>query len=279
MTALWEGLDLRPAHRRWRFWLAVGRDELPETRTSSDLIPFRRGRLHLPGTADTRPLELRGYIKELTDPAMRGQLDYLKSLLDPERLEPGRLEDDFEDGSHRWITAAPQNVIARYAGEAGRLFSIELVSLDPFWYRSWGEWTLDSGLYLDTGLFLDEGLEVVANPTSQAEDVTFGALGSAENTKVRVEVDGPSIGPVTLDNVTFADPPGLTFPALAAGQTLVVDAGLAVVTLNGVQARASLSLRAGNRHGEYFRLRPGLNTVSIGGRPAEVRLSFPATYL
>jgi hypothetical protein len=280
MSLVWDGLDLQPAHRRWRFWIAVGRDELPETRASSQLIPFVRGRLHQAGVADRRVLEVRGYIKELSDPAMQAELDAIKQSLDPERSVPGVLTDTFADGSVRWLTAVPRNAISRYAGDAGRLLSLELEALDPFWYRTWGAWVLDSGLYLDEGLLLDEATEIVIHPHASPETISFTAVGTAEGTLVRIEADGPSTGgQLVVTNVSADGAPSFSHPALLAGEALVVDSGLRVVTLNGGNHRGSLVLGAGNRHGEYFRLRPGLNTIQISGLPAELRVSFPATYL
>jgi hypothetical protein len=38
-------------------------------------------------------------------------------------------------------------------------------------------------------------------------------------------------------------------------------------------------LLGGNQHGEYFRLKPGVQTLRILGQPAEVRLLITPTYL
>lgn len=280
MSPIWQGLDLAPAHRRWRFWVAEGRDELPEVRVSSEVIPFRRGRLHQRSLADQRSLELRGYVQETTDLAMREQLDLLKTLLDPERFEPGLLEDDFEDGTHRWIRAVPRNLMPRYAGQGRRLLSIDLQSLDPYWYGAYGIGTLDSGLALDTGRILDGSADIVI---AGSGDYVLSNPGSADSQRVRVVINGPSSGPVTVE-VTGSQPVGFSFGvALAAGQTLTVDnhdrtVSLATKFKPMTNARKDLSLRPGNEHGEYLRLRPGAQTIRVSGAPATTRINFLPTY-
>lgn len=277
----WEGLDLAPAHRRWRFWVASGRDDLPEVRTSSEVIPFRRGRLHQPAIGDRRMLELRGYIKETTDPALRAQLDLLKRLLDPERAQPGTLADDFEDGSVRWIHAVPRDVIDRYGGEATRLLSIELEALDPYWYGAWGTLALDGGLFLDAGLALDGSAEIVVTPSTAAHALQIDTLGSAEVERLRITFTGPSAAPVGFQaTLATGEVVGFTFrAALAAGQTLVVDNHERLVLMQGINRRDLLTLRAENLHGEYARLSPRINDVRVFGQPAEARIRVTPTYL
>lgn len=279
MAPILNGIDLAPAHRRWRFWIAEGRDELPEFRASSEVIPFRRGQLRKPGLANKRSLELRGYIQDATDAAMQVQIDALKLALDPERATPCLIEDVFADGSPRWITAVPLNVLPRYGGKATRLMSIALESFDPYWYRTWAAWTLDSGLWLDSGVTLDSGATIVISPTALTFDTSFGTLSTADVTKVRLELDGPSSTAIEVTNQSIEGAPGFGHPTLLAGQTLIVDAGLRTVTLAGVYDRAALTLGAANSHGEYFRLTPGINAIRITGQPTQVRVSFPATYL
>ena len=281
MSLTWQGLDLQPAHRRWRFWIAQGRDELPDVRTSSDLIPFRRGRLHRPGVADRRPLELRGYIQEASLAAFRAQHDTLKGLLDPETEEPGTLADTFEDGGVRWVRAVPRNLVSKYGGDATRVLSIELEALYPFWYGSNGVITLDSGLLLDSGYAMDQDAKIVITPMTPAYNFTFNALGTTAITDVIVEVDGPSDDRVFIYNESLSPVVGFGYDVvLGAAETLVVDSGARSVRLGSVNARGSLLLGyPGNRHGEYLRLRPGSNTIRINGKPAQVRISFPATYL
>lgn len=275
----WQGVDLRPDHRRWRFWIAQGRDELPAVRKTSDLVPFRRGRLHKAGIADTRQLELRGYIQEPTLEAFQATKDMLKGLLDPELEAPGTLVDPQDDGTQRWIYAVPSSLMSKFGGAGTRILSIELEALDPYWYGSNGFITLDSDLLMDGGLFMDADATITINPTSGVYDYSFNTLGTADTTKVRLEIDGPSEETVTIGNVSIPGSPGFAYPPLTAGQTLVVDSGLRLVTLDGVNARAGLSIPPQNRHGEYIRVRPGSNTFHILGKPAEVRVSLLATYL
>ena len=277
---IWEGHDLAPAHRRWRFWVAEGRDELPEFRTSSQVIPFRRGRLHQGGFADRRSLEVRGYIKEVTDPAMQAELDLLKGLLDPERFAPGTLADDFADGTQRWIFAVPRSIIPRYGGQAGRLLSIEIEALDPYWYSAWGTLTLDGGLFLDTGLTLDSSAEIVVVPTTSSHELDIDTLGTADVERVRIAFKGPSTAPPGFSaTLASGETVGFTYGALLlSGEELVVDNHDRTVLLGGATKRNLLNLSADNRHGEYARLSRGLNQVRITGQPAEARIRFTPTW-
>ncbi|MEW6223201.1 MAG: hypothetical protein AB1627_01090 [Chloroflexota bacterium] len=278
MSPTWEGLDLQPAHRRWRFWIEQGRDELPDARTSSDLIPFRRGRLHQPAAADRRVLEVRGYIQEASLSAFRAQHDTLKGLLDPEAETPGTLVDDFEDGSARWIRAVPRNLMSRHGGEATRLLSIELEALDPYWYSAWGSLALDAGYALDEGLTLDSSAEIIVVPTSTAHVIPIVIPGTADCERVSVRMTGPSVAAPGVD-VPGSTPIGfLLGTPLAAGEVAELDNAARSVTVDGVTARASLDLLPGNRHGEYLRLPRGTTALRVLGQPAEARILFTPTY-
>lgn len=276
MTLTWNGLDLRPAHRRWFFWVADGRDSIPEVRTSTELIPFRRGRLHQPAIANRRRLEVRGSIQEATPAAMRADLDALKTLLDPEVDEPGILSDDFEDGSIRWMRAIPRNVIPTVGNEAVRLLSIELEALDPYWYGSYGTLALDSGYVLDAGEDLDSGAEIVISGSGAA---SFDTLGNAAVERVRVRFVGPSTGPVGIQ-VAGAELLGFTVArTLAAGETLEVDNMQRSALIAGASVRNVMTLLPGNQHGEYLRLPAGAVTARSTGGAAQTRILFNPTYL
>lgn len=280
MSLRWEGHDLQPAHRRWRFWVAEGRDGLLEARSSSQVIPFRRGRLHVPAIGDRRPLEVRGYIKEITDGSMQAELDEIKGLLDPERFAPGILVDDFADGTQRWIRGVPRDLMSRYGGQAGRLLSIDLEALDPYWYSAWGTLALDGGLFLGAGLTLDSSAEIVV---AGSGDYALVNPGTAESERVRVAITGPSAGPVGVE-VVGSEPVGFTYPALIAGQSLIVDNHERTVTLTpsagpSVNGRKDLTFRPGNEHGEYVRFPPGAQTIRVTGGATTTRIRFTPTYL
>lgn len=225
-------------------------------------------------------LELRGYIKETTDPALRAQLDLFKRLLDPERAEPGTLADDFEDGTVRWIHATPRDVMDRYGGKATRLLSIELEALDPYWYGTWGTLALDADLFLDAGLALDGSAEIVILGSA---DFALANPGTADSERIRVTITGPSAGPVGVE-VVGSEPVGFSYPALATGQLLIVDNQERTVTLASsagppANGRRDLTLRPGNVHGEYLRLPPGAQTIRVTGGAATTRIRFTPTYL
>lgn len=272
----WQGVDLRPDHRRWRFWIEQGRDELPTVRRTSDHIPFRRGRVHRPGIANVRQLELRGYVQETTPAEFQATKDMLKGLLDPELEEPGTLVDPQDDGSKRWIHAVPVSVLPKLAGNTKRILSVELEALDPYWYGSYGYATLDSGLILDNGEFLDQGAEIVVVPTSATHNVPLTIPGTAKIERVRVTVKGPSSAAIGVEALSSGV--GFGYPRLVPGTTLRVDNRASTVLRDLSNARKDLTLRPANLHGEYIRLSPGAEVVRITGQPAEVRLLFTPTY-
>lgn len=278
----YDGYDLQRSDLNVMFAITEGLDELPVVRGADDIIPFRAGRLPQKRTADHRPIVATGWIAGAAPSpqlSYRAYLDGLKTVLDPTR-EASVLQATLPGGEVRWTTAVARSVIGGDPiGYEFRPLSIEWEALDPFWYRTWGAWTLDSGLFLDTGLALDEGSQIVVLPTTDPFLVAVNTLGSADVTKVHVEIVGPSYGPVTVTSLSADDVPAFTYPALAVGQTLIVDSGLRTVTLNGVAARGGLTLGDGNQNGEYLRLRAGTNSIRITGRPSQVRLSFPVTYL
>ncbi len=282
---VWDGHDLQRADLDVFFEITEGLDTLPEVRGEDQIIPFRVGRLPGLRIPHRRVIDATGHVMGPADAtakaAFRAYVDEVKGWMDPtigERV----LVATLEDGSIRWITCAARNIMGGegWASEY-RAMSLEWEALsDPLWHADWGEWFLDSGLVLDDGWYLDELGNVVITPaaTPSPFSATFTALGTTATEAVRVEVDGPSVGAITI-NVATATQLGFTFPALAAGEHLVVDNGARTVTLDGVQARGDLGLLPGNVHGEYLHLYPGVNTVLVTGQPAQVRIIFDRSYL
>lgn len=271
--------------------ITEGLDELPTVRGSDDLVPFRTGRLPLPRWGDSRRLVLDGWIAGTAGasaPAsFRGYVDSVKRALDPAGDEERVLVATLEDGTTRWIRCRPRNLMwgERYGDEA-RLVSVELEALDPYWYSPYGFATLDSGLFLDNGELLDQGAEIVVTPTSTVHDVPLTIPGTAECERVRVSLLGPSTAAVGVE-VVAPDPIGFSHPALGelrlagqafSGERLHIDNHERTVALDGSTARRDLTLRSGNRHGEYLRLPPGTQTIRILGKPAEARLLFTPTW-
>lgn len=282
----YDGYDLQREDLDVLFQITEGLDTLPETRGTDQVIPFRSGQLPQARIAHRRSVVARGWVAGAApspETSYRAYLDGLKAVLDPTRA-PAILVATLVDGSKRWINARPANpalIGGDLVGHEMRPMSIEWDALDPFWYGSNGVILLDSGLVLDDGLVLDSDAKIVIVPTSTSHVSTFTALGTADIENVVVEIVGPSTGAIDIGNLSVVDgtSSGFSHPALVAGQTLVVDSGNRTARVGGANARGNLVLHSGNRHGEYFRVRPGSNTLSIIGRPAEVRLSFMAAYL
>ncbi len=282
---VWDGHDVQRADLDVFFEITDGLDDLPEVRGEDQLIPFRAGRLPGLRLPHRRPVVAVGHVMGPADAtaraAFRAYVDEIKGWMDPtigERI----LVATLEDGSTRWITCVPRNILPGegWASEY-RAFSLEWEAVsDPLWHADWGEWFLDSGLVLDDGWYLDEAGHLVITPTGSPFDATFTALGTTATEAVRVEVDGASTGVVGVSNVTAGHPVvGFTHPALAAAALLSVDSGTRTVTLGGVQARGNLTLLAGNAHGEYLRLWPGQNVIRVTGTPAQIRVFFDRSYL
>lgn len=145
---IWDGFDLQRPDLDILFEITEGLDSLPEMRGEDQVIPFRSGRLAAPRLADRRPVVVTGWIAGPAGSSAaviyRGYLDSLKSRLDPTG-PPGILVATLEDGSKRWISAVPRNLIGGDAlGSDFRAFSIEWEALDPYWYSSWGTLALDT---------------------------------------------------------------------------------------------------------------------------------------
>lgn len=273
-----DGLDVQRPDMDIYLELVEGKDEQPEARTSSDVLPFRRGRLQRTSTADRRRLLLAGWI---AGPAgsgaasgFRTYMDEIKMALDPERSTPVVLVDDFEDDTRRWIRAWPRNMVsAEGPGDGTRLLSVELDALDPFWYSAVGMLALDAGLLLDDGYVLDSGAEIVVSAAASFFDVLVSHPGSADTDAIAIRMSGASVGAVSVENVTA----GVGFSAgvaLAAGDDLRIDVRERTIERNGASVRSTTTLRAGNRNGEWLRLRPGTNRIRISGAPAETRILF-----
>jgi hypothetical protein len=274
MSLVLGGLELQPADKRWRFWLAEGMDNVPEVRGASQVIPFRTGRVQMERFADRRKLVLPGYVRAHN---IRAAVDSLKSVLTPLDTEQVLVwVDPMGYAGSRWTNVVVQNVLADVRAGNVRSYSIELEA-DPFWYSDWGAWTLDEGLHMDEGLFMDEGDVVTITPDSTDYTATFGTGGTGPVTAVRVEVDGASSGTVGVKNDTTDV--GFTFPALSADDNLIVASGARTVTLEGTPSRGSLTLNSANKHGEYISLEPGSNTIRVTGQPAEVRIYFDTCWL
>jgi hypothetical protein len=286
----YDGYDLQRADLDIFFQITEGLDDLPETRGSDDLIPFRVGRLPVPRIADRRPVVAMGWVTRSstsTEAAYRAYIDDIKERLDPTG-PPRTLIVTLEDGSQRWIHAVPRNLLPGDAlGSDFRAFSIEWEALDPYWYGSWGDLTLDAGYLLDDGWFLDSSSEVIV--AAGVGYVTINTLSTAPIAKVRVRFSGPSVGDVGIETVG-SEPVGFRLAgALTSVDTLEVDNDARTVLLINTalveldipdieNVRNLLTLNPANQHGEYLRLPSGSVTLQILGSPAETRILFSPTY-
>ena len=283
----YDGFDLQRSDLDLMFAITDGLDGLPLTRGDDPVIPFRRGRLPQNHVADRRPVVAQGWVTGRTPTAAiayRAYLDSLKAHLDPTG-PPRTLVATMEDGTRRWISAVPRNLIGGNDGMGSdfRSFSIEWDALDPFWYGSYGYIALDSGLFLDTGHSLDEGTEIVIPASTPTVSVTVP--GTADTERVRVRFTGPSSGPVGIEvdsNLGFVMANALptTTGVGSSAQTVTVDNwARTVVDGTGASLRSQMTLRSANIHGEYVRLTPGTHSIRILGAPFEARLLLIPTYL
>lgn len=275
----YDGFDFQRSDLDIMFAIIEGLDGLPLTRGDDPIIPFRRGRLPQNHVADRRPVVAQGWVTghgTAPAPMYRAYLDSIKAHLDSTG-SPRTLAVTLEDGTARWISAVPRNMLPGNDGMGSdfRSFSIEWDAIDPYWYGSFGVLTLDSGYVLDAGEHLDSGAEVVIAGSGSA---TFDTLGNVEVERLRVRILGPSTGPVGLQ-VGGSELIGFTVATtLAAGQELEVDNDARTALLDGVSVRNLLTFRDGNRHGEYLRLPAGPVTLWTTGGAAQTRVLFSPTW-
>jgi hypothetical protein len=256
-----------------------GRHEIPSVRARSSLIPFRHGRRHELGIDDVRLLELVGSISKPVTTAFVAEVDKLKGILTADR-EPWAMIDTLPDGQQRWINVVGRNAVWQWVNPHTLRLSAELEAHDPFWYSVYGISTLDSGLLLDNGEALDQGGEVVVTPTSTSHPLALDTLSTADVEAIRLRMTGPS---VTAPGIEVDTPDGIVgfvlAAALTSGQELEVVNATRTAFIGLAAQRQNMILRPANRHGEYVRFRPGLNTVRILGQPTQARLLFPRTFL
>jgi hypothetical protein len=273
----YDGYDLQRADLDVFFQITEGLDTLPDTRGDDQLIPFRTGRLPQPRMGDRRPIVAMGWVTRPSvsqTSAYRVYLDGLKAKLEPTG-SPRVLVATLEDGSKRWTSAVPRNLLPGDGwGSDFRSFSIEWEALDPYWYGTYGTLALDGGLFLDAGWSLDSSTAIVVTGTAD-----FDTLGTAAVERVVVRFTGPSSGSVGIE-VGGSDPVGfMVARTLAAGEVLEVDNDARTALLGGASVRNLMSLYASNQHGEYIRLPAGPVTLNAIGGAAETRVLFSPTYL
>lgn len=274
MSLFLDGLDLQPGDRRWYFFLTDGIDELPAVRGASLVVPFRSGRRYPARVADTRKLVLTGHVKA-TD--LRAAIDELKAVLSPtDAQRQVTWEDPLGHADPRWTNAIVLNVVADRAGPSARKYSIELEA-DPYWIAPWHVIPLDGGYLMDGGWSMDESSPLTVTPASEDETVAIPDLGTAPTDRITVTITGPSVSAVGVQTAG-----GIGFvmdAALAGGETLVFDAYERTVAINGVNARASLNLAAGNELGEWLTFAKTSETIHVLGQPVECELQWRNQYL
>ena len=278
----WDGYDIQRADFGVLLDIVDGLDDLPELRTSRQVIPFRHGQRAEYPYANGRPLVLSGLLDGrdgLDRAAYRTYVDEVKQSFSPFRAEPGILVATLEDGTLRWISAMPLDLRPASIVPGASRISIELLADDPFWYSAYGFASMDSGLLMDDGEAMDQGAELVVTPTTASHAIAFDTLGTADVERIRIQFTGPSVAAVGIEVDTTDGIVGFTAATLASGEELEVDNAARTALVGVLSQRQFMTLQAANRHGEYVRFRSGLNTVRILGQPAEVRILLTPTYL
>lgn len=280
----WDGHDLARPDLDVFFDLAEGLDTLPETRGEDQLIPFRAGRLPSSRLPHRRPIVANGHIAGTAGASARASfrayVDEVKGWMDP-TLGERILVATLEDGSTRWITCAARNLLPGdgWAGEF-RAMSLEWEAVsDPLWHGSWGTLILDAGYALDAGWTLDQSRELVVVPPGSVHVFEVDVPGTTYVTLIQATFVAPSVGDVGLVNETRSESVGFTAVTLGSGDPLVINNEARTVLRAMASLRQFLTLEAGNQHGEYLRLYPGVNRLRVTGQPAELRLVFTPTYL
>lgn len=269
-----EGLNLSLAR-------AGGRITPPPARAITSIVAGRHGRRPEPSLSDTRVVPLSGWITQSDPDLLVEELDRLKALFNPAR-DPWLLRDTLPNGVERWIYVRGSNVMGAYRNPHTFDLDVELEADDPFWYSAYGTLNLDAGVEMDDDELMDAGGEIVVTPP--ATEVTFDAIGNTDVERIRIRFVGPSGGSVGVENLSTSELVGFTSTeVLAAGDRITVnnyhrtarrDQGASLGSVRG-----AMTLREGNRHGEYLRLIPGSNVLRILGAPAEARIMFFPTWL
>lgn len=263
---------------RWRMTLIDGLDALTGIRSTDDVIPFLPGVLWGERVADSRRLLLKGVLFSTLPDAYRASVRLLTRAFDP-TLGPGVLTATTEDGGVRTIIAYARNIVwdARHS-PIGRAFTIELVA-EPFWRSTadWGDaWTLDMGLYLDDDWTLDTASGVFTmDPDADPFHQDITTLSTTWVRDAIVTVTGPSDDDVVVHN---ADGIGFRYPQLGS-ETLVIDSGARTALVGMGNVRADLTVQPLNLHGEFFRMRPGVDTITVLGEPVRVTIAFRPIYV
>jgi hypothetical protein len=184
----------------------------------------------------------------------------------------GKLYARVDDDSIRWVWARLRNVQAqRSTPNVFRLpvdLSFDITS--PVWYgdRHGEGWTFDSGEFFDTGLVFDEETGDVftldhTGPISG--DITNAGTGSVDNVVLTITAGADAITAFSMlstgpngDDQAWLEYGG----TIAAGESLIIDAGAQSVTNDGDDAYADFSFGIGHVLSGWFRLDPGITQIS-----------------
>jgi hypothetical protein len=141
-----------------------------------------------------------------------------------------------------------------------KMGTLEFLQLD-YWRGTYHvEWTLDAGYSLDDGLSLDDD-ESYTYTGPLTLTITNGGNARVTDAIITITAGGVAI---TDTVIAKSGESNLHFTGtIAAGTSLVIDCGSFSVLNNGVDAYANLTLDTGHVIGEWLRLDPGDNTITV----------------
>lgn len=135
------GVDIQRADFSIFLEVRRGLNEIPETRGKDTVVPGLTGRYFRNRVADTRKIELVGYVSgaDATTPTegplrrdFRHRVEELRALFDPTD-DPGALAAALEDGGTATIEARTTSVVWNQIAPSLASVSVEMESVDPEW--------------------------------------------------------------------------------------------------------------------------------------------------
>lgn len=182
------------------------------------------------------------------------------------------------DNSLQWCLAVMMSIQARPDYRIPHKLDIDIsfLMLSPHWYglRHDGGWYLDDGEYFDDGLALDSTETTTLD--SSPKTITLPNDGNRELTNVLATITAGSAA-ITALTIEISGLVDLEYSnTVAAGQSLVIDAGARSVLNNGVDAYADLALGSGHATGKWLELEPGDNdlVVTLTGGSTDSTITF-----
>lgn len=214
-------------------------------------------------------------------------LDTALAALVAKRGKVDRLYGRWPNGDLVWTMAELADVAAvreprtlfRFTQYVALDVETEFVLFAPPWYGDeHGEgWTFDSGKYFDTGLVFDQALGdtfTLLGGVTNVNTITNGGNATVRNVTYTLTApiggdivpSAPGLSSVTINTVP-ADISQASqlqyFNTIAAGDSLIIEAGRQAIYNNSTPDYANLDFGSGHVIGGWIELGPGENSLQV----------------